>query len=385
MSHEATNWAISQRGLKPSAKIVLWHLCDRHNPDFGCFPSQELLAFDCEMSRSTLNIHLKNLEEIGLIYRIREVDEVTKKQCRTRYEFAFESGELMPKAESGNRTRETPKAESEKCPKPSPKNAKSRVRIPDSNPVREPVREPLIADAARKEVLKGDCDAEKAKQSQKIETAFWRTIKDWPGFAGMPKTKALAEWKNLTDEERCAAEDKRDAWLALLRSNKKDHTPAPSTYFSQKLWRDVREPDAVQQPVLLKPYGKGWMAHRLALLPLARCKWVPTSWQQKMIDLGKSEMLRGDRHRREFPQVALMDDDAQNGKGMVLPAQTPMPDIENYVRVKQGSPEWGAWENWHMANDYPWINPEKFREYIWLPATLPVMGETEKEDECVDG
>ena len=40
MSHEATTWAIRQRGLKPTTKIVLWHLCDRFNPDFGCFPSQ---------------------------------------------------------------------------------------------------------------------------------------------------------------------------------------------------------------------------------------------------------------------------------------------------------------------------------------------------------
>ncbi|PKP62913.1 MAG: GntR family transcriptional regulator, partial [Alphaproteobacteria bacterium HGW-Alphaproteobacteria-8] len=36
MSHDATNWAIQRRGLKPATKIVLWHLCDRHNPDFGC-------------------------------------------------------------------------------------------------------------------------------------------------------------------------------------------------------------------------------------------------------------------------------------------------------------------------------------------------------------
>ena len=46
MSHAATNWAIQQRGLKPATKIVLWHLCDRFNPDFGCFPTQERLAHD---------------------------------------------------------------------------------------------------------------------------------------------------------------------------------------------------------------------------------------------------------------------------------------------------------------------------------------------------
>ena len=58
MSHKATLWAIEQRGLKPTTKIVLWHLCDRFNPDFGCFPSQARLAADCEISRSTLNDHL---------------------------------------------------------------------------------------------------------------------------------------------------------------------------------------------------------------------------------------------------------------------------------------------------------------------------------------
>jgi hypothetical protein len=44
MSHDATNWAIQRRGLKPTTKIVLWHLCDRFNPDFGCFPSQDRLG-----------------------------------------------------------------------------------------------------------------------------------------------------------------------------------------------------------------------------------------------------------------------------------------------------------------------------------------------------
>ena len=46
MSHKATNWAIQQRGLSPVTKLVLWYLCDRHTPDFGCYPSQDQLAAD---------------------------------------------------------------------------------------------------------------------------------------------------------------------------------------------------------------------------------------------------------------------------------------------------------------------------------------------------
>ena len=63
MSHAATNWAIQQRGLKPATEIVLWFLCDRHNPDFGCFPTQARLAEDAEMSVSALNDHLAALED----------------------------------------------------------------------------------------------------------------------------------------------------------------------------------------------------------------------------------------------------------------------------------------------------------------------------------
>lgn len=141
MSHAATNWAIKQRGLKPATKIVLWHLCDRHNPDHGCFPMQSRLAEDCEMSRSTLNIHLQKLEDDGLIRRHQSVDPETKKQLPTRYEFAFE---WEGKAVSENRTR-GPKAVSGKSQKPCPDFEQSRVRNPDTNSVREPLREPVSA------------------------------------------------------------------------------------------------------------------------------------------------------------------------------------------------------------------------------------------------
>lgn len=85
MSHEATNWAIKQRGLKPATKIVLWHLAERHNPAGGCSPSQEYLADACEMSRASVNRHLELLEQIGLIRRIRSFDPLTRRQKPTEY------------------------------------------------------------------------------------------------------------------------------------------------------------------------------------------------------------------------------------------------------------------------------------------------------------
>ena len=176
MSHSATNWAIKQRGLKPATKIVLWHLCDRFNPDYGCFPSQDRLAEDCEISRSTLNEHLVLLEAAGLLRRVPRLHPVTKRQMPTRYILGFEPGFVLddghpcPEIGHGDATPdenldETKDLEvqsplapkpcpisghgdevgpmSDFAPDPCPENAQSRVRNPDTNLVREPLREPV--------------------------------------------------------------------------------------------------------------------------------------------------------------------------------------------------------------------------------------------------
>jgi hypothetical protein len=187
MSHEATNWAIKQRGLKPTTKIVLWHLCDRFNPDYGCFPSQARLAHDCEISRSTLNEHLGQLEAGGLLRRVPRIDPVTKRQLPTRYILGFEQGftpaAVVPCPETGHgfapvdhsdeaageidpnaRVSVEPcpesghgidlKAVSGFCPDPCPENDQSRVRNPDTNLVREPLSKPVKEeeDAAAREI-----------------------------------------------------------------------------------------------------------------------------------------------------------------------------------------------------------------------------------------
>jgi len=92
MSHKATNWAVEQRGIKPIAKVLLWHLADRHHPEHGCFPSQAALAEYCEISRSSVNRYLQELEDAGLIRRVQQTDASSNRQLPTRYFLAFEDG-----------------------------------------------------------------------------------------------------------------------------------------------------------------------------------------------------------------------------------------------------------------------------------------------------
>jgi len=157
VSHKATVWAIQQRGLKPATKIVLWFLCDRHNPDFGCFPTQARLADDAEMSISALNEHLAKLEKLRLIHRVRVHDPCTHKRQATRYILGFEDGfPQKPTPETGHGfcgTEEeqhadpTPdsgdRAISGFSTKPSPDFAQSHLRNPETNLVREPLSKPV--------------------------------------------------------------------------------------------------------------------------------------------------------------------------------------------------------------------------------------------------
>jgi len=157
MSHKGTNWAIQRRGLKPATKIVLWHLCDRHNPDFGCFPTQARLAEDAEMSISALNAHLARLEKMRLIHRVRAHDPRTHKRQATRYILGFEDGfpqEPTPKTGDGFAGTEkehdddpTPDSACEAIsgftPIPSPDFAQSHLRNPETNLVREPLSKPV--------------------------------------------------------------------------------------------------------------------------------------------------------------------------------------------------------------------------------------------------
>ena len=163
MSHKATVWAIQQRGLKPATKIVLWFLCDRHNPDFGCFPTQARLADDAEMSISALNDHLAKLEELRLIHRIRAHDPRTHKRQATRYILGFEDGfpqERTPETGDGfggtdeehgdDPTPETGHGAISGFPaKPSPDFAQSHLRNPETNLVREPLSKPVKEEDAQ--------------------------------------------------------------------------------------------------------------------------------------------------------------------------------------------------------------------------------------------
>ena len=123
MSHEATDWAMSQPGLKPATKIVLWVLARHDNPTHGCFPRHDTIAEEAVMSPRSVREHLDILEDLGLIERERD-HRVGGEFASTRYTLRLDRQNTRPTAEF---------ADGETCT--------DRRQISPTNPVREnPVR-----------------------------------------------------------------------------------------------------------------------------------------------------------------------------------------------------------------------------------------------------
>ncbi|SOC48297.1 helix-turn-helix protein [Rhizobium subbaraonis] len=243
MSHDATNWAIKQRGIKPALKVVLWNLCDRYHPDNGCFPSQETLAEDCEVPRSTLNVYLGELERLGLILREQRREKGSKRQERTRYFFPFEPDFALKKAENPSpETGHGPdEAESRNGAEPSPENGESRVQNLDSNPVREPVREP-VKEKGRVRVDHGDdrsCvpgTAEFRKRLQRFLSGDGYGMGEWPKWADKTTINYIeGHFARLSEADRKAAEGSRDAFLSKCK-REGSKVMGAGNYFRDRVW-----------------------------------------------------------------------------------------------------------------------------------------------------
>lgn len=252
-------------------------LADRHNKDtLRVDPEQSLLAHDCNMSRSTVNRHLADLEEAGLLVRVPRVDPKTQKQMPTFYVLAFDFAK-PPFIEFAVSDYETRIAEvqsgnikcsrvaipdtgavSQKSTIPCPKNSGSRVSNPDTNPVREPGIEP--------------CAAETAPHSDSVFQGFVdRFLDAYPRSGSRDKTEA-ALWKAVVDEgvSREAILDGARAYAVEQTGNQPRYIAYPENWVSDKRWEQFGPAKSSVSPdVILEQRaqsirdGRSWVARHV--------------------------------------------------------------------------------------------------------------------------
>lgn len=216
-------------------------------------------------------------------------------------------------------------------------------------------------------------DGQEPEDPRKIDAAFWALVKDWPGFAGMPKEPAKRAWLALTADERREAAERFPRWLQLLKAQKKSHTPAPSTYFGEKLWMDVPAQDEAAKPAnaMAAPFGKLWSATRLAelLLPPSGIVAPPTKFEQMQIDAGQvslADVMAEKRMRAGWPSVNSMQERARSTQGSMCPLALEEAG-QGFQAVRREGELLAAWQREHKRRGWPF--PEgRLPEWVYFPA-----------------
>lgn len=409
MSWQASAWAKGQRLGSPAAKSILLCLADYAEPEKArCWPSQAQLAADAEVSERTAREWLQRLEDWGLIERERrakpngaraadmivlrlgvtvrdgaercremKAEDEESAACEVAGEVA--DGESLP-ANSAGRTYRQPDAEpTGNQPQPTGNQFRASIEEPPIEPSKgtsQPgAREGATARVERGAEREGGREGEDPK---KIEADGWALLKNWPQFDGMPKEPAMAIWRTLPAEERASARRRFLPWLELLRKQRKAHIPAPSTYLKEKLWLAVADPaDAPPPPLVAAPFGKLWMALRLAHLlagagPLPRPSGFIASLIEQGGEAGERERLA---HQARFgwPAVKRMDELAAHRTGWTVRPDDPQVDgmIEGFAGVRRSDPAFGAWQALHERRGWPWLPDPGGHEWFYFPAGGP--------------
>ncbi|MCB1462120.1 MAG: helix-turn-helix domain-containing protein [Nitratireductor sp.] len=420
MSHVATKWAFDQPEIHPDMKPAEWAvlivLADCHNPVNGCFPSQDFISRKTNIKERSVRDQLARLRERGLI----DWDEARDGNRRgsNRYFLAFEDG-FQPANFAGRESASSPVSggKSERF-EPANSDSFNRQNLPP-NPVIEPVREPspptpqeetspaeppqmgVVGDdlsdqekARGEEARSPDGDQARGEEGRRPDReakinelsgdqrkrllAAWN---HWDGKLGGSEDFLVREAVKLTVAEfdRGVDHARIDAYRKVEKARKLEPLKLYFAYLKNRKF-DVEaieerlEADTAAPPALAAPFGKRWMAMRLAELErqeaAGRAVWRATSFQRAMAaQPDKAHIVADDRRRGEFPLVARMDEHAGNGRSWPL---TPdLPPSEHFVQIAADSDECRAWAGWHAARDWPWPSLPAWADYIWVPSRLP--------------
>lgn len=362
--------ACTDPALKPRDLQVLCVL-GRHTDDLGwCRKSQVKMAQEMSCGRATVFESIGRLVEAGYLERHVQVEENGRDSPHVFRVILDpkhpDPGSIPAEADPENGPENAAHTGAPPAgipappagPGPAPKNDSSRTIERDARATPE--------------------NREPAEDPKKVEAEGWALLKQWPGFDGMPKERAMAEWRGMPASDRATARRRFLPWLELLRKQKKSHVPSPRTYLRERLFEAVADPqDAPAPPPVAAPFGKLWGAVRLTKLlagpgPLPR----PSSFIAQQIAQGGAS---GERERLRhqaingWRQVNRMHEWADNRRGWTV-----SPDelgaeafVPLFDKVRVGSDLWLAWQALHEARGWPWLPDPGAQEWVYFPASGP--------------
>jgi hypothetical protein len=367
-------------------KLVLLKLIDACDDDGSrIFPAMSTVARAAQCSTRQVQRELKAFLDVGLIRLVREGGkgprstneyalDIDLLQRLGREGWAALSGEAENKGDTVSPLDEGEKGDTDDI-----------VRVTPETPKGDKLCHPTPPDSSIDPSPERGRGREETEDPKKVDADGWALLKDWPGFAGMPKEPALRVWRSLSAEDRAEAARLFPHWLALLKAQRKSHVPAPSTYFGQRLWTEVPEPKAdPEKPVYAPAFGPVWGAIRMADLvtgPKAATPLKP--WEERAIAEGALDRERTEREKRRrlgWPKVNAMDAAAETrGVGVTAPKPDEVSLGALMEPVPVGSPLLAEWRAEFERQGWPWLPDPGRMPVIYFPAGGPAaLGEFEQ-------
>lgn len=367
-------------------KLVLLKLIDACDDDGSrIFPAISTIARAAQCSTRQVQRELKAFLDIGLIRLVREGG----KGPRSTNEYALDLDVLQllgkggwslvsQEAVSGDAAnREANKGDTVSPLDDAEKgDTGDTLRVTPETAKGDKLSHPTPPDPSLDPSVEREREREDGK---KIDADGWALLKDWPGFAGMPKEPALKVWRSLEPGERAEAARLFPHWLALLKAQRKTHTPAPSTYFGQKLWREVPEPQAVApKPAYAPAFGPVWAAIRMRdLLTGPKAATPLKAWEERSLadgtmKLDRDALEKANRLRGGWPMVNALHQAAET-RGLGIhgfgPEEEQIGKLCEFVPT--GSEVWQAWKLEHEMRGWPWLPDPGTMRGVYFPAGGP--------------
>ncbi|MBP0439600.1 helix-turn-helix domain-containing protein [Tianweitania sediminis] len=362
--------AATDPALKPRDLQVLCVL-GRHTDDLGwCRKSQVKMADEMGCARSTVFEAVERLVKAGYLERYVQ-DEVSGRDSPHVYRVILDP--VHPRVEAIRDADDPCRYTGTPADIPAPPAGPEPA--PPAGPEPAPKNDPFRTTDSERSEREGAREGEK-ENARQVEATFWKLVKHWPGFDGMPKEPAKRAWFALSAEDRAEAEAKFPAWLALLKAQRKSHTPAPSTYFSERLWTAVPDaPDEPPKPLDAPPFGPLWNAMRFRALltepPVAgpKASALIEELMARQDAVGRQERLSR-QARYGWPKINSLHDRAINRRGIAVdPRHEALQQLMEPV-VRDGE-LWKAWRAEHEKRGWPWIPDPGGMRAVWFPKGGP--------------
>lgn len=370
-------------------KLVAVRLADYADDDGrGIWPAVATIATECDLSERTVQRTLSDFVEEGILTLVAEGGG----RKTSRYDFDLAMVQALKTGEKTRGDTVSPVTACHPCGDTvspqgchgvtqtfnEPSNnlssgAQERGEREGENPDLEVVRQ-----------AHGDGEVGvEGKTAKQREALFWVAVKDWKDFAAMPKKPALAAWLKLSDAEMDEFIDRREAYFAELRRAKRDHWPAPSTCFAEKLWQHLPQaapssPAGESDVVWAPPFGPLWQARRMREL-MAGARAMPPMTQMEAQSVassaGAADFITARRLLKfGFPVVGAMHSEAGIGRDWRLSRDMAAAldgEAKAMEPVPVGSETFERWRLHHAAQGWPWLPDIGKQAVVYFPAKKP--------------